>query len=1332
MGLLPTDLLDFTFRSSIATKETIEASGSAESRTGSAVRGEGSRSNTKSGVKKSTKKTSSKRSATRATSTISGGEISISVEASGSASQKDRPGPGKQKPVQKSKRTKPSKEARKAQSIRDKRAHKARVAALEAERSVITASSFQGTTVPRAVGPNAGDGETSELSIGDSLKTVGKLARDCIGFDGSVTFGIGVSLDYVTVTDVWLDRWSPLPTDPEELHPREFFLRALRKNFGNVMSHTKLGSASSVSDDNLSYCSELGDGFSSSIDDAVIRNVVGIFSNIGYSYLLRKAMLYDNWSAPPIVLQLCNTEGKSPSALYTFPCCDEIGFSHKPGCDGGLSRRSDPGILALCLEAFPPRGAFESFLSFCIQPDCEVGYHYIFSNLFNTRDSHKVNIDHGRVATRDYVKYISWEDREVFPWNHDDAVVHIVYAMGGGGDRLVRVDTRYPTEVSSDGLQLALCEASIVPRVVWEGDVDVLFESGPVFRFDRGDFHRLYPRHTSLDVLCCGGGSDDSYFYGDYYRDAKGNKRKLRVAASTTLVVDMLSSAAFLRSETEASIAANQFYNRFLVEKKKLGTPSSLEVSEILVAASLAGRIWKRNVAVMADISTKPVSRIRFPISIFYTKGDVNHMLSPAMYNLYRPRIIVYRVVLFATLVVLIGITLAVVISLNRDESMRRRLERRDVSSYSFFLFLVSFVVYMFKGDSHKRKLVGMRPVIPRMCLDRTHVNKLDIRKLNRGLVMLELNELFMGEPSADELYDRLPCNPRYEASTVLKGPYFINIPQSTGFHTCARTLTAAVLGRALAPVPAPAKKVLREYLDFYRSVVIPQAMDQLVRFKFSFDDWLEHVESSKRNAVIKSHGKYVLGKSDLPNTAESFVKVDEKFPLYSKIPRPRCIIAASPDIKPIEGPFYHALESCWDYKSGTKQGLRGYCGSKNWTELADAISSAWNRMSDPVFVMYDVSGFDASQHAEIMSVTDSGFYEKILANDNVKLQLSAHYGACYPKLVSSVRNISISSTARFNTPTGRKVLMKWVTKGGVPSGRNNTTEGNTRRSASYFQFACFRKSIPEDKYEFWAKGDDLLAIVERDASNVLMRSLREVFTNGLQTGGLGMLLKSIEVGGVNDLDFVSLNAFRSSGRFVLIRQIDRFLSLTPWTQSIYRWEKTRENFIIMRNLQWSEFKNIEAWTGGVFLNIFTSYSRVLLAYSKHSRVGGAKLRYRQEGSLYSNFTRSQIVGADVNVDFSAWLFDKYGITGADCEEFDAVCDKEIDRVSKGLGPWEQCGSYVVPVPQSIDCNLTNKIFRRNTPVEMPSVERVFAPKIKSPDRKGVTFKLDLTGRLEV
>lgn len=817
--------------------------------------------------------------------------------------------------------------------------------------------------------------------------------------------------------------------------------------------------------------------------------------------------------------------------------------------------------------------------------------------------------------------------------------------------------------------------------------LDALERLGPVYVVDE-DGELVPSTSQSLCRMfmaqCTGDLEDDEvYHHSQYFRDVHGVSRQITVEATSPEVSDMLANTSYLSSTTEPSVVANQMLNKALLREKMVRGSSVVPVdvqSRLTVAAGLSAAIWVQQQASLQKLAARPERRgccYRF----FYRSPDPRHVLSPTMVGMPRRRIVLYRLYF---LLVIAAVALGVGLYYGLPVvGARRRLSTAFSPFIGWSLAPLGALMCAWFVRRRRAQTQGHRLVLPRVCIDASQHGDVNIKMLNRNLIDIRIDRDVLPALNAGDL-GLLPCQPRSAPPCVQKGP--ASGTTTVGFHQCLRTTMHGIFGRTLVNTASPDPAVLTDFQRFVRESCFPEAIATLEAFRFDYQEWFEHLESARKRESTVHFDKLLSGRPVPEKPSKAHVKIDEKHDMSEKLARPRVIVAAAPARKPLEGPFFYALESVFDcYRSGgLVYGIDGYCGRKNWEELGADVTDAWLNILDPVFLCYDVSAFDASQHSELMEICDVEFYKEVLLNPYVKNGIGSHYQSDLPDFEQLVTSISTDAVAEGHYLHEYRALVEWLIDGTVPSGRNNTTEGNTRRSCWYFRYAIHLAGVSKHQYRFWAKGDDLLAVVDKSVVEALKSSLRDIFAESAgQTKGLGMLLKRIEIGGVNDFDFLSARAFFNGRRFFLVRDPGRYLAMTPWTISIPKWESTRECFVIMRDLQWSEYNNIISWAGSMNLPLFMPYARLLLAYAVNTTVGHDRFKQRNENE-YVVLSRSQVSGdPSDSVHFRRWLFDKFGVTSADLDAFESLIDKEIDRVRKGLGDWEYDGNFSSPVPMN-------------------------------------------------
>jgi len=350
-------------------------------------------------------------------------------------------------------------------------------------------------------------------------------------------------------------------------------------------------------------------------------------------------------------------------------------------------------------------------------------------------------------------------------------------------------------------------------------------------------------------------------------------------------------------------------------------------------------------------------------------------------------------------------------------------------------------------------------------------------------------------------------------------------------FHKCPLVECHALRCRQLKNLPYPEPKLLSTFSSFTR-VFNTALIDQImIDFRVaSFDEWIVHYPGSKKKAILRS--KEACESEYLTKNIiySGFPKTDEKVcDSTEKLPRPRWVSGPSTWYKIVTGPFFYSLS----YR--LEQVLPGYCVSKNFCELGNWYSKAISSIPNPVVFCGDGSAFDSTQHREILEVADVEFYNSLI--DVVDL-------------VDSL--VCESEIRRYVSWIDHRGYGKWhayTLSGTQPSGKSNTTEGNTRRTVLYYAFICFAAGILKF-VKMLAKGDDVILILEKRHIKVFEAHRRQFYTVEKEGAhGLGQVMREGFFYEPECADFVSARFMPvSDTEFVCIRQPERAMQMDSWT----------------------------------------------------------------------------------------------------------------------------------------------------------------------------------------
>lgn len=382
-------------------------------------------------------------------------------------------------------------------------------------------------------------------------------------------------------------------------------------------------------------------------------------------------------------------------------------------------------------------------------------------------------------------------------------------------------------------------------------------------------------------------------------------------------------------------------------------------------------------------------------------------------------------------------------------------------------------------------------------------------------------------------------------------------------YDNCEANLYAAFRRQCTATIP-PDPEMVQLLAKFIDDKIKPEVESLLIDFKYSYNIWFNHLNAQQQNEMIKIESMSVeeLYKQEV----KIFCKSEKQIDNSSEPPKNRCISAFNEEDKYVMGPVVYALEQYF-------KKYDGYCGGKNWEELAleyDEIKRRHHKV-----IQTDVSGWDRS-----ISITIKKFFSvifDIVAPHVYHVPTEVfvkHYTAILTKLSA------ITFTDGKQTLHGIALIMAQVF-----SGRSDTTYSNSQLNATIFKF-ILELLIKLLDYTTKSKGDDNVSTVPEDVNNANIKEVYyQVFVPAkfnkfkyapiYYKHGLGITLKYLTVGSTTDIDFCSTATFYCNvcGTHKITRQLERFITLLPWSsKTVSMTHKDTDAFkqqLYLSNLKW-------------------------------------------------------------------------------------------------------------------------------------------------------------------
>lgn len=250
---------------------------------------------------------------------------------------------------------------------------------------------------------------------------------------------------------------------------------------------------------------------------------------------------------------------------------------------------------------------------------------------------------------------------------------------------------------------------------------------------------------------------------------------------------------------------------------------------------------------------------------------------------------------------------------------------------------------------------------------------------------------------------------------------------------------------------------------------------------------------------------------------------------------------------------------------------------------------------------------------------------------------------------------------------------IKYNIIGTQPSGKMNTSQGNTLRALMYIRYAMHKINMTEGiDYFVEACGDDTIIFINKVDKERVKASLYEyVYTkeeyNTPFIHGLGQVCRVIEehddITGAEYLSCVLLKV--GNKHIAMVRKPDRLIQLTSFTMN--NPFKTAKNYNKRLNLNKGlckgEGENILSQCHNIYL--YKSIAKNLL---RHGNV-----KYAVYKDINSHNSKTDRRNLDVNKTFEKYMLYKYGVTKtmirSFCEKldkagiYDVINDEMVDRI---------------------------------------------------------------------
>lgn len=446
---------------------------------------------------------------------------------------------------------------------------------------------------------------------------------------------------------------------------------------------------------------------------------------------------------------------------------------------------------------------------------------------------------------------------------------------------------------------------------------------------------------------------------------------------------------------------------------------------------------------------------------------------------------------------------------------------------------------------------------------------------------------------------DEIPCICKNINKPVAKRilPTSSNTAKLIVYKNCIKTMLAASHRQAKS-MPAMDPVIRDAWYEFCNDIFNNEIVPILYNFKYSYNHWFNHLTSKQQREIlgidISQLDKYVYS---------NFPKVELQIDDSAKA---RNISAPNAEVKFVMGPVIWQLEYLFSKK------FHGYCGGKTYQEMADYYQNCYEKGFD-LSAQGDGSGFDLSQLHECKYI-DRLIYNYLVDNNYI-----THVDSEIFRSVSCRRYRKLMLTALIDGV--HKQLGYMTLDATVGSGSPDTTFGNTLRMAMYNRFVLEQiLKLTKDDYGLLCKGDDFVLLISKYYYNQLesayykfflkAEEFDEVRDNNKPIKG-AQILKFLLIGDYESIDFCSTNVIHRNNTIVVIRKVDRLVSLGHWSVKALQYSKP-ELALYYKALADCN----KAWANNLFF--FEGYTRV---YQKYHDVLYKTLDAK-ELKMYKNFFR--------------------------------------------------------------------------------------------------------------
>lgn len=405
--------------------------------------------------------------------------------------------------------------------------------------------------------------------------------------------------------------------------------------------------------------------------------------------------------------------------------------------------------------------------------------------------------------------------------------------------------------------------------------------------------------------------------------------------------------------------------------------------------------------------------------------------------------------------------------------------------------------------------------------------------------------------------------------------PTAVNTKEVLIYNNCLRTLLASSYRQAKA-MPAMSKSMMVRWYKFCDKVFATEIIPMIAGFRYSYNHWYNHLSRNQQVELIRVNLD-MLDKYVYSNFTKREVQEDES--------KARNISAPNVEVKYVMGPVVWQLEHIFKC-------FHGYCGPKTYEELASYYAQCQKLGYDNV-AQGDGTSFDLCQTWE------AKYIDRLIYNYIADNGLVTHVDNETFRSVSCRRYRDLKLSMFIDGKT--QYLGKITLDGTVGSGAPDTTFGNTLRMSMYNRFV-FEEilGLTKNDYGLLTKGDDFVAMYSGSLVGVeeayykffLSPSEFNEETDDRKEIKSGQILKFLNIGDYESIDFCSTAVINRGGHMVVVRKVDRIVSYGHYSIKALHYDKYDLYLYYLATADC-----IKAWSGDIPL--YSDYAKIYELYAK-------------------------------------------------------------------------------------------------------------------------------------